>query len=192
LENPINNFSVSSTTFTNNVAGESLYTQTTPFKAIFSASYVFREVANVKRQKGFISADVEYVNYNGSKCNSDNQNPTAGEKGYYKQLNETIKDEYKGNFNFKAGGELKFNTIMGRLGFAYYGNPYKNAPSKVNRMLLSGGLGYRNKGIFIDLTYVHAITKDIDLPYRLEDRANTYASLKQQRGNVVATIGFKF
>ena len=99
---------------------------------------------------------------------------------------------YKGTFNFRAGGELKFNTIMGRLGFAYYGNPYKDVPYKASRMLLSGGLGYRNKGVFIDLTYVHTIAKDADLPYRLEDRANTYATLKQQQGNIVATVGFKF
>jgi hypothetical protein len=46
--------------------------------------------------------------------------------------------------------------------------------------------------MFIDLTYVHAITKDVDLPYRLSDRANTFASLKQQRGNIMATVGFKF
>ncbi len=192
LENPIGNFSGTSKTFTNNQPGESKYLQTTPFKAIVSASYVFREVANTKKQKGFVTADVEYVNHKGAKFSSDNETPTDGEKAYYKQLNEVVKGEYKGNFNFKLGGELKFNTIMGRLGFAYYGNPYKDAPSKVSRMLLSGGLGYRNKGMFIDLTYVHGITKNIDLPYRLEDRANTYASLKQQQGNIVATVGFKF
>jgi len=192
LENPDGNFKGTSQTFTNNQPGESKYTQTTPFKAILSASYVFREVSNVKKQRAFITADVEYVNHKGSRFGSDNEAPTENEKAYYKQLNTVVKDEYKGSFNFKLGGELKFNTIMGRLGFAYYGNPYAAAPSKVNRMLLSGGLGYRNKGMFIDLTYVHAITKDIDLPYRLEDRANTYASLKQQRGNIAATVGFKF
>jgi hypothetical protein len=192
LENPVGNFDGTSRTFTNNQPGESKYTQTTPFKAILSASYVFREVSNVKKQRAFISADVEYVNYKGSKFGSNNESPTDGEKAYYKQLNAVVKDEYKGNLNFRLGGELKFNTVMGRLGFAYYSNPYKDAPEKVNRMLLSGGLGYRNKGMFVDLTYVHNISKDIDLPYRLEDRANTYASLKQQRGNVVATIGFKF
>ena len=90
------------------------------------------------------------------------------------------------------GGELKFNVIMGRLGFSYYGNPYKDGAYKASRMLLSGGLGYRNKGVFVDLTYVHCITKDVSFPYRLEDRANTYATLKQQRGNIVATVGFKF
>lgn len=192
LENPVKSFDESSTTFTNNQPGQSSYLQTTPFKAILSASYVFREVANVKKQRAFLSADIEYENYKGSRFSSDNSDATEGEKGYYKQLNEVIKEEYKGNFNFRLGGELKFNTIMTRLGFAYYGNPYKSAPEKVNRMLLSGGLGYRDKGMFIDLTYVYNISKDLDLPYRLEDRANTYATLKQLRGNVALTVGFKF
>ena len=48
------------------------------------------------------------------------------------------------------------------------------------------------KGFFVDLTYVYAISKDVNFPYRLEDRANTYATLKQQRGNIVATVGVKF
>ncbi len=193
LENPVGNFQVSSQTFTNNQQGESKYLQNNAWRVIGSASYVFREVENVKRQKGFVTADVEYVHHKGSRFSSDNEQPTDQEKAYYKNLNQVIKDEYKGAFNFRAGGELKFNVIMARLGFAYYGNPYnKNVGYKANRMLLSGGLGYRNKGMFIDLTYVHAISKDADVPYRLSDRLNTYASLKQQRGNVMATVGFKF
>ncbi|MFN8252677.1 MAG: hypothetical protein U0V75_12445 [Ferruginibacter sp.] len=193
LENPIGNFNITSDKFTNDQKGESKYVQTNAWKVIGSASYVFREVENVKRQKGFITADVEYVHHKGSRFSSDNEQPTDLEKAYYKSLNQVIKEDYKGAFNFRVGGELKFNVIMGRLGFAYYGNPYaKELGYKASRMLLSGGLGYRNKGMFIDLTYVHAISKDADVPYRLSDRANTYASLKQQRGNVMATIGFKF
>lgn len=183
---------ISSNSFTNNQAGQAKYIQSTPFKAIISASYVFREISDVKRQKGFISADIEYVNHKGSRFSSDNEIPTEGEKQYYKDLNAVVKKDYKGNLNFRVGGELKFNIVMARLGFAYYGNPYKDAGYKANRMLLSGGLGYRNKGFFVDLTYVHAISKDVSLPYRLEDRANTYASLKENRGNIAATVGFKF
>ena len=44
-------------------------------------------------------------------------------KSIFKGLNRVVKDEFKGTFNFRVGGELKFNTIMGRLGFAYYGEP---------------------------------------------------------------------
>lgn len=192
VENPVETFSVSSQTFTNSQPGEAKYIQSTPFKAIISGSYVFREISDVTKQKGFISADIEYVHYKGSRFSSDNETVTDDEKIYYKALNNVVKTDYKGNFNFRVGGELKFNIIMARLGFAYYGNPYKDADYKANRMLLSGGLGYRNKGFFVDLTYVHAISKDVSFPYRLEDRSNTYASLKEQRGNVVATVGLKF
>lgn len=192
LENPIGHFEVKSDEFTNNQPGKSKYVQTTPFKAMISASYVFREIENVKKQRAFITADIEYVGHRGSRFSSNNEEPTEDEKMYYKALNKVVKANYKGNFNFRVGGELKFNVIMARLGFAYYGNPYKDAGYKASRMLLSGGLGYRNKGVFVDLSYIYAINKDVHFPYRLEDRANTYATLKQQQGNIVATVGFKF
>ena len=192
VENPVDKFSVSSKYFTNGKAGEAKYIQSTPFKAIISASYVFREVKDVTRQKGFISADIEYVQHRGSRFSGDNATVTKEEKTYYKALNNAVKSNYKGNFNFRVGGELKFKIIMARLGFAYYSNPYKDKELKANRMLLSGGLGYRNKGFFVDLTYVHTISKDVNFPYRLQDRANTYATLNQQRGNIVATVGVKW
>lgn len=195
LENPIGNFDISSQTFTGNEPGRSRYAQNSTWKAILSASYVFREVENVKRQKGFITADIEYVNHRGTRFNADKDDEgeiSDDDKAYYRQLNQVVKAQYKGNFNFRVGGELKFNVLMARLGFAYYSNPYKDSELKASQMLLSGGLGYRNKGMFVDLTYVYGITKDVNFPYRLEDRANTFASTKDQKGNIVATVGFKF
>lgn len=192
LENPVGNFSASSLLFTNNEPGSSNYRQITPFRAIISGSYVFREISNVKRQRAFLTADIEYVHHKGSRFGSMNENKTQYEKDYFKALNNVVSGSYKGTFNFRVGGELKFNVIMGRLGFAYYGNPYKETSLKANRMLLSGGLGYRDKGFFVDLTYVHQISKDVNFPYRLQDRANVNAELKQTKGNVVATVGIKF
>ena len=185
-------YSVSSKTFTNDQEGKSKYFQTAPWKAIISASYVFRETEDVKKQRAFISADIEYVNHRSSRFSSNDEDPTEDEIAYYKSLNKVVKHEYRGTFNFRAGGEVKFNTIMGRLGFAYYSNPYKDKAYKGDRLLLSGGVGYRNKGFFIDLTYVYNITKDVNLPYRLEDRANTFATVKQQQGNIIGSVGFKF
>ncbi len=186
-------FSETSTRYTNGQPGQSDYSQTSPWRAIASASYVFRETENVKRQKGFITADVEYVNHKGSRFGSGNSEENTGEiRSYYKSLNDIVKQEYKGTFNFRAGGELKFNTIMTRLGLAYYGNPYADENLKANMFLLSGGLGYRNKGFFADLTYVHNMSKDAVFPYRLEDRANTFATIENTRGTIAATIGVKF
>jgi hypothetical protein len=60
---------------------------------------------------------------------------------------------------------------MVRLGDAYYGNPYQDINgAKGSRFQLSGGLGYRNKGMFVDLTYVHTLTKDVNYPYGYKTR----------------------
>jgi hypothetical protein len=167
------------------------YTTYTPGKIILSASYVFREVENITRQKGFITADIEYTNYKWMKFGS-NQEETDDTKEYYKPFNQAIDAIYKSAFNFRLGGELKFNILMARLGFAYYSNPYKDKALKANRTNLSGGLGYRHKGIFVDLTYVHRLNKDVNFPYRVNaPRANTFASVKEIKGTALLTVGFK-
>ncbi|MFT3679756.1 MAG: hypothetical protein QM791_05765 [Ferruginibacter sp.] len=183
---------VSSETFTNGQPGESRYNMVTPWKVMISGSYVFREIQDVRKQKGFITADIEYVRHKSSRFMSANEEPDELEKDYFNQLNQVIKGYYKGNFNFRVGGELKFNIIMARLGFAYYTNPYSDAALKASKMLLSGGLGYRHRGFFADLTYVHSFNKDVDVAYRLADKPSTFSTIKNQRGNIVASIGVKF
>ncbi|HEY8690738.1 MAG TPA: aromatic hydrocarbon degradation protein [Chitinophagaceae bacterium] len=177
----------SSLDFNNNQPGLLKYNLTTPWRIMGSASYVFREVENVKRQRAFITADVEYVNYSSASFTATDNNVDT--KNYFIDLNSAIKQQYKGAINARIGGELKFNTIMFRLGGAYYGNPYKN--EKADKVKLSGGLGYRDKGFFADLTYVYAMNSDVNYPYRLQDKPNDPASLKNNAGNIVATIGFK-
>jgi hypothetical protein len=173
----------------NAIKGE--YNQITPWKAIASASYVFREVSDTRKQRAFLSADVEFVNYRGSRYfTSDEEDITL--KDYYKEVNKAIKASYKGNFNFRVGGELKLHTWMFRLGGAYYGSPYKEKQLKADRVLATGGLGYRNKGFFIDLSYAHTFMKDVDFPYLLNDKANTFAEQRGSKGNVALTVGFKF
>ena len=171
---------------------ENQYQLNSPTKIMISGSYVFREVEDITRQKGFITADIEYTNYSWM-----SYVPYEGEaynetKADYAPYNEAIDAVYKGTFNFRLGGELKFSTIMARAGFAYYTSPYKDAELKGRKMFLSGGLGYRNKGVFINLTYVHRLNKDVNFPYRVNaPRANTFADLKENGGNVLLTIGFK-
>lgn len=181
----------SSRIFTGGEPGSVKYTATTPWKWVMSASYVFREINDTRRQRAFISADVEYIGYGGSGFRADGTTITTADQQYYDQLKSIINQQYKGAFNYRLGGELKFNTIMFRLGGAYYSNPYKTAELKSNIVQGSGGIGYRNHGMFIDLTYVHNFTKDVNFPYRLSDKANTYALQQNTRGNIVMTVGFK-
>lgn len=167
------------------------YDLTSPWKFLVSGAYVFGEVADVTKQLGFITADVEYVTHSSSRFR-DSELDGSGSSAYFNSVNNVIRNIYKGTVNVKLGGELKFNTIMARAGFSYYGNPYRDSELDGKRMFISGGVGYRNRGFFVDLTYVHRISEDVNFPYRLSDKANTFASLNGGGGNVVATVGFKF
>ncbi len=166
---------------------ESKYNFNTPWKVILSGSYIFSEVENVQNQKGFITADVEYLNYKNASFRDVNNDASSAD--YYNSLTKTLGNVYKSSINARLGGELKFNTFMVRLGGAYYGNPYQSETS--NLVKVTGGLGYRNKGIFLDLAYVYSMYKDVNYPYRLQDKSNSPANLKTNKGNIVFSLGFK-
>lgn len=166
------------------------YDYFSPWRFLVSGSYIFSGVEDVSQQKGFISADVEYVTHGSSRFRSADE--VADDQDYYDGVNEAVKSSYKGAFNVRIGGEMKFNTFMTRLGFNYYGKPYRESELKARKMNLSGGIGFRNKGIFVDATYVHGIFRDVDFPYRLADKANTFAEIKDNSSTVLLTVGFKF
>ncbi len=184
-------FRVTSAQFTDGGIGSTGYVANTPWKFIASGSYVLREANDVRMQKGFITADVEYVTYPSAAYQGNGEFTYDGEDAYYSALKSVIKETYKSAFNFRLGGELKFNTIMVRLGGALYGNPYQDEALSSHIAQLSGGLGYRNKGIFVDLAYAQIMNKDVNFPYRLQDKPNTFASYNNNRGNLMLTLGFK-
>ncbi len=193
VEGPQGELIQRSADFTNG-SSDFKYMLITPYRLMGSVSYVLREIQDVSKQKGFLTADVEYVNYKASSFHEDEEN--GGDQttnDYLRSLNKAIDNAYKSAFNFRAGGELKFTTIMVRLGAAYYGNPYKNINGeKGSKLNLSSGLGYRNKGFFADLTYVHNINKDVHFPYRLQSASYTGALIKSGVSNVLMTLGWKF
>ncbi|RYZ24251.1 MAG: hypothetical protein EOO16_01560 [Chitinophagaceae bacterium] len=176
-------------------ANEFKYRLVTPLKATASVSFVIRETQDVGRQRGFITADAEYVHYPMMRYLTDGDEETddSGNQPYLDELNRAVKNAYHGAFNFRVGGELKFTTWMVRAGAAYYGNPYKEVNGGTgHRLNLSGGVGYRNKGRFIDLTYVHSLQQDIHAPYRLAGSPYPIAETHRTQGNVALTFGVKF
>jgi hypothetical protein len=186
----------SSMDFNGGLPGQYNYNYSTPWRFMGGLSYVLREVHDITKQKGFITAEVEYLNYTDNKY-SANDNMSVP---YFDELNGIMDNVFKSSFNFRLGGELKFKTWMVRAGYAYYGNPYTDAffddnpeyTDTGNKMNISGGLGWRDKGMFIDLTYVHRLTKDFAYPYRLDQGFFAPADLKGSGGNVLLTFGVKF
>jgi hypothetical protein len=169
------------------------YTFYTPWRFIASASYVFGSgEADTKKQKGFVTADIEYsTTHNPHYALAADENTNGSGDHYYDALNQVIRNSYRNTFDFRLGGEMKFDRWMVRAGGAYYTSPYSQAALKADRLYLSAGLGYRIKAFFVDLAYVMNFTRDIDVPYRLADKENFYAALKETGGTAILTVGIK-
>ncbi len=169
------------------------YTMTTPWRAGASISYVFRENKDITKQKGFITGDIEVINYKSNSFSSD----VPESKEYLRAVNDAIDNLYQMALNARIGAELKFKTFMVRGGVNYMGSPFNEKPegaSKGRRLTPSLGIGYRDKGYFIDLTYAHTIARDFHVPYFLSEPGVNYpfANNRFTNGQLVATVGFKF
>jgi hypothetical protein len=158
-----------------------------------SGSYIFGGgIEDVKKQKGFITADLEYTTTSSPRFKSADEDGAVDQSGYFDAVNEAIRNSYKGSLGMRLGGEMKFNTLMARAGLAYYTSPYQDKALTADRLFASAGLGYRNGGMFADLTYVMGFARDVNFPYRLADKANTVATLKEIGGTIMVTVGLKF
>ena len=160
------------------------YTLTTPWKAVVSATGLFGKY-------GFITADYEFVNYHAMRYGF-----SGDFIDYQTAINQTIKNTYKAASNFRIGVEGRpIDFMMVRLGFGYYGTPYKTSNTSDNRMDLSAGIGFRFSHWFTDLGFVHTMYNGQEqpyvLPYPVYPTVPT-ASLKNNLNTAALTIGFKF
>ena len=117
---------------------------------------------------------------------------TEEEKNYYRSLNNVVKDIYKGAFNFRLGGEVKFNIIMARLGFAYYGSPYKDGNWDASSTNVSAGIGYRAKNWFLDLAFVQSKRNFIENAYILTNGVSPRGVVTKNTSNALLTMCWKF
>ncbi|MHB1922510.1 MAG: OmpP1/FadL family transporter [Chitinophagaceae bacterium] len=180
----------SSSDLTNGYPGQYQYTLVTPWRAIASISYIFGDVANVAQQKGFLTMDYEYVNFASAHYRFDPSNP--GDVAQADALNTSISKMYKGTSTIRLGGELKFDIFAVRAGLAWYGSPYQNSTINADRILYSTGVGYRNKGIYTDLTYVYSTSTNNYYPYRLQAKNVNPATVAATGGNIILSVGFLF
>lgn len=162
------------------------YSLITPWRTVLSASGILGKY-------GFITADYEYVGYNSARFGFD-----AVDADYERFVNQRIKNSYKGASNFRIGAEGRFDMVMVRLGFGYYGSPYKASISNTNRLDFSAGVGFRFGNWFTDLGFVHSQYEEDEQPYTLNYPAPTgaiavpTATIGNSLNNVALTLGWKF
>lgn len=157
------------------------YAQTTPYKALISATVLFK-------QYGFLTADLEYTDYGSMKYNYG-----QGYESESDAINSVIRNTYKSAVNVRVGAEAKLKDFALRAGMAYYGSPYKNSTFDASRLNISGGVGYRSKNWFLDVAFVHAMQTYRQMPYTLDrvDANVQSAEVKNKVSSASITFGFK-
>lgn len=154
------------------------YQMVTPFRAIGSVAFLFGG-------RGLISAEYEYVNYGTARFHTRNDEP----ENTYQDLNDEISDAYVSPLNLRAGTEWAIDAFRIRGGFGYYGSPYGNGDTG-SKIAVSGGVGYRGKIFFTDVSYVWSKTND---DYYLYSPIFTPpANISTTSNMITATFGVKF
>jgi hypothetical protein len=134
---------------------------------------------------GFITGDIEFVNYQRAKYSSD----IAGEFSYE---NSSIKSELTSVINYRIGAEFRKDIYRLRAGVSQLAEPF-SFDNGVNRKvtMFSGGGGVRIDNFFIDLAVVSSKTKGSRVPYFVNDDS-PISLQKFSNLNFVITAGLTF
>ncbi|MBC7913637.1 MAG: outer membrane protein transport protein, partial [Pyrinomonadaceae bacterium] len=141
-------------------------------------------------KQGFISADVDYVDYSKISFSSvDNLNSDV-----ISENNSEVINTYKSAVNYRLGAEYKIQNIMLRAGYGVKGSPYKEPKNStaLKTETFSGGLGYRINNYYIDLAYQNVSYNADFRPYTLAAGKSPSANVKNTRSNIFLTIGSRF
>jgi hypothetical protein len=157
------------------------YALTTPYKANISGAVFFG-------RSGFITADLEYVNY------ATMRYRFAGFENAADAINEVIRNTYRDAVNIRVGAEARLEDVSIRAGMAHYGSPSANESTYGGLTNISAGLGFRQTYWFIDAAYVQSIQKNNEVPYIIarSDANVQAASINRNRGTFVLSMGVKF
>lgn len=158
--------------------------------ASYGVTYTLRTPAKVAgglsifiKQFGFITGDIEYVDYTTTHITSNDYDPTND--------NTDIKQFYKSAVNYHAGAEARLTpNFFLRGGYGIQGNPMKQYGSDIKTA--SGGLGFRFGSYYVDATYTHVTGSNTVFPYTVENGISPSANLNRSVDNVYLTFGLRF
>ncbi len=154
------------------------YNLSTPLRVTTGATFISKF--------GFISGEVEFVDYGKAKYNSDIADDFDAE-------NEGVKAEYQPVVNYRLGAEYRYKIYRIRAGYNYMQDPYRQTGNIDHSVQsFSGGLGVRTKNFFVDLGAIFSSTEGTRSPYYSTIGNDPVAYQKFKSANYILTFGFTF
>ncbi len=137
--------------------------------------------------KGFISADIGFVDYSKIKFSSNNNRIDSDTK-------RDVTNIYQNTINYSIGGEYKVNnSFLLRAGYSSTGNPYQNLSDKDYTISsVSGGVGYRFGDYYLDAALINS-NSDLNYSnYTLNAGNQPNAAIETRTNKVSLTFGVRF
>jgi long-subunit fatty acid transport protein len=157
-------------------SGSFKYTITTPYRVIGSLGFIIKKIA-------LINIEYEYVDYSYAQLNS---HPNV-----FSDVNTAIRSKYTSTGNLRVGGEIRFDPIAFRLGYALYGSPFRNGDNvSAFRSSYSGGIGYRVNNFFADFAYVRTVYSETN--YLYDPALSTPVKSDFKNSSFMVTLGVRF
>lgn len=189
------------------------YDLRTPWRLILSA-------AGVIGGRGILSMDYEYVGYNNMRVSDADGNEYYAETG-------DIENYYQASHIIRLGGEYRVTPSFSlRAGYSYQTSPATDVAKNNDRYIytsgtntlgtnpaytfdnstqyITAGCGYRYKGFYIDMAYVHKARKseyrafssfgefdEMMNDYKVNNRSNS-STIKDNNNQLVLSVGYKF
>jgi len=134
------------------------------------------------KQFGFITGDVEYIDYTATNISNSAYNSSMD--------NTDIKTNYRAAVNAHMGAEARLSGgVFLRGGFGVQGSPLKQNGTATQTV--SGGLGYHFGSYYVDATYAYVTGSETLTPYDAGSLTPT-ANLSRINNNVFLTIGYRY
>jgi len=163
--------------------GNFSYTLASPWKFVGSIGTLL----DLGKVKGFVNADVEYIDYGSSSFGLEGNN--FGDIEAERELNEAVANSLGSGLNIRLGAEFAMSKFRVRGGYAINHDPYMNGSNNA----LSAGFGYRGDSFFFDMGYRLTSFDDVYIPYLAsEEQLDPVVDITTNRGRLVTTFGFKF
>lgn len=139
-------------------------------------------------KNGFISADVDWVDYSTAKINTRDFDEGPD--------NLEIKNLYTSTINFRFGAEYKLSNFRVRGGYGYFGDPIADSDYDRSTQQISGGLGMKINKFSVDFALVNQKFNTLYSSYQvLDSQNNNIGPVTELNNNIVTgvlTLGLSF
>lgn len=156
------------------------YNLTTPLKFSMGIAWFISKY-------GFITGDVEFINYGKTRYDSD-----IGSISFDPE-NTVISTAFTNAVNFRLGGEVRLENYRLRAGYNVQSNPYNEQfDISSGRNTISAGAGIRLKKFFADLAWLGTKADATIFPYNFQNGYAPLVDLTSRTNTFMLTLGVNF